>query len=81
LAPDLCPAPAAGSEALPARTQPLRQQNAESLLHFAMIRVLAALTAKLAELETFGRGFTILGRRVVFILAHSALQLTNFTSH
>jgi hypothetical protein len=46
-----------------------------------MIRVLAALTAKLAELETFGRGFTVLGRRVILILAHSALELNNFASH
>jgi len=51
------------------------------LLHFAMVRVLAALTAKLTKLETFGRSLAILGRRVILILTHSALELNNFTSH
>jgi hypothetical protein len=46
-----------------------------------MVRVLAALAAKLAELETLGRGLAVLGRRVVLILAHRALQLTNFARH
>jgi hypothetical protein len=46
-----------------------------------MVRVLAAITAKLAELETLGRGLAILGRRVVLILTRSALELNNFTSH
>ncbi len=55
--------------------------RAFGLLHFAMIRVLAALPAELAELETFGRGLAVLGRRVILILAHSALELTNFARH
>ena len=46
-----------------------------------MVRVLTALTAKLAELETFGRGLAVLGRRVILILTRSALQLNNFTRH
>jgi hypothetical protein len=46
-----------------------------------MVRVLAALTAKLAELETFGRGLAILGRRVVLILAYRALKLNDFAGH
>jgi hypothetical protein len=53
----------------------------QHLLYFAVIRVLAALTAKLAELETFGRGLAILGRRVILILAYSALKLNDFTGH
>jgi hypothetical protein len=60
------------------RTNPARVQR---LLHFAMVRVLAALTAKFAELETFGRGLAVLGRRVILILAHRALQLNNFARH
>jgi hypothetical protein len=52
-----------------------------ALFHFAMRRVLAALPAKLVELETLGRGLAILGRRVVLIFAHRALQLTNLARH
>ncbi len=51
------------------------------LLHFSMVRVLAALAAKFAELETFRRGFAVLGRRVILILTRRALQLNNFASH
>jgi hypothetical protein len=51
------------------------------LFHFPMIGVLAALTAKLAELETLRRRPAVLGGRVVLILAHGALQLTNFARH
>jgi hypothetical protein len=46
-----------------------------------MVRVLAALAAKLAELETFGRGLAILGRRVILILTCSALKLNDFPGH
>jgi hypothetical protein len=46
-----------------------------------MVDVLAALPAKLAELETFGRGLAVLSRRVILILAYRALQLNNFASH
>ena len=46
-----------------------------------MVRVLTALTAKFAELETFGRGLAVLGRRVILILAHRALKLNNFARH
>jgi hypothetical protein len=46
-----------------------------------MVRVLAALTAKLTELETLRRGLAVLGRRVILILARCALQLNNFASH
>jgi hypothetical protein len=46
-----------------------------------MVRVLAALAAKLAELETFSRGLAVLGRRVILILARRALKLNNFASH
>ena len=56
-------------------------QESLALLHFSMVRVLAALAAKLAELETLGRRLAVLGRRVVLILAHRALQLTNFARH
>jgi hypothetical protein len=46
-----------------------------------MVRVLAALTAELAELEPFGRGLAVLGGRVILILTRGALKLNNFASH
>jgi hypothetical protein len=41
----------------------------------------AALTAELVELQTLGRGLTILGCGVVTVLAVGALKLTDFAGH
>ena len=57
------------------------RETSRRLLHFPMVRVLAALAAKLAELETLGCSPAVLGRRVILIFAHRALQLTNFARH
>ncbi len=46
-----------------------------------MRRVLAALPAKLAELQTVRGCFPVLGRGVVFVFALRALQLNNFPGH
>jgi hypothetical protein len=46
-----------------------------------MSRVLAALTAKLTELQPLGRGFAILGGRVVLVLALYTLQGADFAGH
>jgi hypothetical protein len=46
---------------------------ADSLFHFLMRRVLAALTAKLVELQPGRRGLLVFGRGVVAIFALSTL--------
>ena len=64
-----------------ARLQTGSVRKPARLLHFPMVRVLAALAAELAELKTLRRGLAVLGRRVILILAYRALELANFTSH
>jgi hypothetical protein len=52
-----------------------------TLLHLFMRGVLAALPAKLAELQPVRRRLPVLGRGVVLVLARRALQLNNFPWH
>jgi len=47
--------------------------NYQILLNFFVPRVLAALLAILAEFQTTGRGFFVLGRRVIPIFTIGAL--------
>ena len=48
------------------------------LLRFLVHLVLAAAVTKLLELQTAGGRLLVLGRRVVPLLAHFALQCNNF---
>jgi hypothetical protein len=43
--------------------------------------VLAALAAELVELQPLGGRLAVLGGRIIFIFARSALQLANFAGH
>ena len=51
------------------------------LLHFLVSSVLAALPAEFVELETLRGGLTVLSRRIIFVFALGALQLTDFAGH
>ena len=46
-----------------------------------MVRVLTAALAKFAELQTIRRGLAVLGRRVIPLLANTALQCNDFSWH
>jgi hypothetical protein len=46
-----------------------------------MNRVLAALAAELAEFQPSRRGLFVLGRRVIAVLAITALQRNNLSWH
>jgi hypothetical protein len=50
-------------------------------LHFFMGSVLAALAAKLGELEAASGRLLVLGGGVVFVLAISTLELNDFAGH
>jgi hypothetical protein len=53
--------------------RPIGKHTIAQLLHFLVRRVLAATIAKLLELQPLGRGFAVLGRRVVPLFAVTTL--------
>jgi hypothetical protein len=51
------------------------------LLDFPVHLVLAAMAAELLHLDTFCRGFLVLGRRIVAVLALRALECDDVARH